>query len=145
MAITEPRPILCVRRLLPATPQEVFEAWTDPASMYEWMCPESIILAEVQLDVQLGGRFRIVMHSEKGDLVHSGEYREIRPPSKLVFTWRSLGTHEKETLVSVELYPRGDETELVLTHEWLPDEVALENHTQGWRSIMERLHAHLSR
>ncbi|MBI3757959.1 MAG: SRPBCC domain-containing protein [Deltaproteobacteria bacterium] len=138
-------PTLHVRRLLSATPQEVFEAWIDPEGVRTWMCPEATTLAEVRLDVRVGGQFCIVMRGESGDLVHTGEYREIQPPRKLVFTWRSAGTHEKETLVTVELYPRGNKTELVLTHAWLPDETAIEKHAHGWRSIVEKLAAHLSR
>ncbi len=139
------RPAVHIRRLLPATPQEVFDAWTNPDDMREWMCPGSTSLVSVQLEVRIGGRFRIVMHDETGDIVHTGEYREIQPPERLVFTWRSQGTHNTDTLVTVELHPQGEETELVLTHELLPDTVAAGNHEHGWRSVVEKLARHLGR
>jgi uncharacterized protein YndB with AHSA1/START domain len=50
MTTPEPHPILCLRRILPATPQEVFNAWTDPESLGEWLCPGAMVLAEVRLD-----------------------------------------------------------------------------------------------
>lgn len=136
-------PVVRLSRLLPALPEEVFAAWTDPESLRQWMCPGTTTVAAVEVEVRVGGRFCIVMRDEKGDLTHAGEYREIRPPQRLVFTWRSNATRNEETLVTVELYPRGDETELVLTHERLPDEPAVVKHTQGWRGIMEKLAMYL--
>jgi uncharacterized protein YndB with AHSA1/START domain len=128
-----------LQRLLPASPQEVFEAWTDPESLRQWFCPGTVSLTSVELDARVGGHFRIVMRDETKDLVHSGEYREITPPRRLVFTWRSSGTYDQETLVTVELHPRGSKTELVLTHERLPDANAAGKHEDGWRSIVEKL------
>ena len=145
MTTPTPHPILCLRRILPATPQEVFDAWTDPESLGEWLCPGAMVLAEVRLDVRVGGQFSFVMKGANGDLLHTGEYREIQSPRKLVFTWRSAGTYGKDTLVTVEFHPHEGETELVLTHEWLPDETAAESHTQGWRSVVDKLHTYLSR
>lgn len=139
------RPVVRIHRLMPATPREVFDAWTNPDCMQEWMCPGSTSLASVQLDVRIGGSFRIVMRDETGDVVHTGEYREIRPPERLVFTWRSPNTYNKDTLVTVELHPKGKKTELVLTHELLPDAVVAGTHEHGWRSIVEKLAIHLSR
>ncbi|MGH7965219.1 MAG: SRPBCC family protein, partial [Candidatus Binatia bacterium] len=57
-------PVVRIRRRLPATPQEVFDAWTDPESMKDWMCPGTTTLAAVELDVRIGGKFRIVMRDE---------------------------------------------------------------------------------
>jgi uncharacterized protein YndB with AHSA1/START domain len=123
----------------------VFDAWIDPESVKIWMCPSTLTAATVELDARVGGSFCIVMRDERGDFTHTGEYREIRPPQRLVFTWRSNATHNEETLVTVELFPRGDETELVLTHERLPDEPAVVSHTQGWQGILEKLAMHLGR
>lgn len=137
--------VVRIHRLLPATPQEVFAAWTDPQSMKEWMCPGTTTVAAVELDVRVGGTFRIVMRDENRDLTHTGEYREIRPLERLVFTWRSNATHDNATLVTIEFHPRGEETELVLTHTRLPDEQAVESHTKGWQSIVEKLADHLTK
>jgi len=136
-------PIIRLSRLLPATPQEVFDAWLDPESVKSWMCPGAQTAPIVELDARVGGSFRVVMRDERGDFSHTGEYREIRPPERLVFTWRSNATRNEETLVTVEFSPRGDETELVLTHERLPDEPAVVGHTQGWQSIMEKFARYL--
>jgi uncharacterized protein YndB with AHSA1/START domain len=141
--MTEARTAICLRRLLPASPHDVFAAWTNPDSISEWMCPDTTTVADAQLDVRPGGRFRIVMRTTSQDIVHTGEYREIRPPERLVFTWRSLGTLDEETLVTVEFHPHGEHTELVLIHERLPNESVRIDHSRGWQSIIEKLAAHL--
>ena len=126
-------------RLLPAPPQEVFAAWTDPDSLSEWLCPGTTTVAEARLDARVGGCFRIVMRTASQDIVHTGEYREVRPPERLVFTWRSTMLGEAETLVTVELHPDGEQTQLILTHERLPDESARTSHSQGWTSALDKL------
>ena len=105
------------------------------------MCPGTVTSATATLDLQVGGRFQIVMHRENSDAIHVGEYREISPPKRLVFTWQSDGTLQQETLVTVELFPRGKQTELVLVHELLPTEHSAGQHTIGWQDIVEKLGA----
>jgi uncharacterized protein YndB with AHSA1/START domain len=132
-----------MRHLFSATPQEVFDAWLDPESLREWMCPGALTVGDVQVDARVGGAFRIVMRGQSGEWLHTGEYREIRPPERLVFTWRSHATHWKDSLVTVELSAQGENTELILTHELLQDEEAIRQHTQGWQGIIEKLDLYL--
>jgi uncharacterized protein YndB with AHSA1/START domain len=139
-----PKPMIRLQRLLPASPQEVFDAWTDPESLQQWFCPGTVSLTSVELDVRVGGQFRIVMRDAAKDLLHTGTYREINPPQRLVFTWRSSGTYDQETLVTVELHPRGNNTELVLTHEQLPDASSAGKHEEGWQGVVRKLAVYLS-
>ena len=131
--------MLKITRMLNATRQEIFEAWLDPESVKQWMCPEGEFVPVVELDVRVGGTFRVDMQSEDGNYTHTGVYREIKAPEKLVFTWVSPNTHYRETLVTIELFERGDKTELVLTQVQLPDEEAIRGHTSGWTKIVEHL------
>jgi uncharacterized protein YndB with AHSA1/START domain len=136
---SQPPPLRLVR-ILPAPPEEVFEAWTSPQSLAQWMCPDPIRETVAELDVRVGGQFRIVMRTDTHEVVHTGQYREITPPRRLVFTWMSSHTRGRETLVTIELSAREpDETELVLTHEGLPDVEAAESHQRGWTQIVEKL------
>jgi uncharacterized protein YndB with AHSA1/START domain len=141
---SNPNHMIRLQRLLPASPHEVFNAWTDPKSLQQWFCPGTVSATSIELDVRVGGYFRIVMRDETKDLVHTGEYREIDPPQRLVFTWRSSGTYDQETLVTVELYPRGNKTELVLTHERLPDANSAGKHESGWQDVVRKLTVYLS-
>ena len=77
---------LVIRKLIPASREEVFAAWTEAESVAQWMCPGQVITVPAQLDVRVGGSFRILMKSETEDVEHTGEYQVVDPPSKLVFT-----------------------------------------------------------
>ncbi len=132
-----------VRRLLPATAEEVFDAWADAGSLKFWLCPGATTVPSAEVDFQVGGSFRIVMSDGEREYVHTGRYREIRRPERLVFTWSSPATGDRSTLVTVTLQARGAQTELVLVHEGLLDERAVEDHEAGWSSIIEKLDSQL--
>ena len=133
-------------RILDATPEEVFAAWSDPAGLGIWMCPGADMThATVAVDVRVGGRFRIVMHGAR-DYAHHGEYLVIEPPRRLVFTWVSewLPAPLAATRVSVTLAPAGrDATRLTLVHEEIPDGDDYRGHPDGWATILAKLAAHL--
>ena len=86
-----------VRKMLPASREEVFDAWLDTQGMREWMCPGSATSADVTLESRVGGRFRIVMKTPNVDYEHTGEFRVLERASKLQFTWVSPGTDHQET------------------------------------------------
>ena len=138
-----PSPLRIVRRL-PARPEDVFDAWIDAESLRVWMCPGETRVAAVDVDARVGGSFRIVMRGAQGDVEHRGQYREIRRPQRLAFTWTSRHTAGRESLVTIELRADGTGTELTLTHAELPDEEARRRHEAGWTSIVEKLAAHLT-
>lgn len=137
-------PTVRIRRELPATPGEVFAAWTDVESLKKWLCPGDTRVTAAELDLRVGGRFRIVMSDEGGDYENVGEYLEIERPRRLVFNWRSPGTENRETRVTVTLRPSAGGTELTLVHERLPNQDSATRHQKGWSSIAEKLEAALS-
>jgi len=136
---------LVLRKLITATREEVFAAWSDPESMREWMCPGDIRSTEAKIDFRVGGSYRILMKGVKEDFDHTGVYQEIEPPSKLSFTWISKGTDFKSTLVTVELTEQSGQTELTLTHERFPSADRVQRHKNGWSRIADRLAEHLQR
>ncbi len=133
--------ILRLVRRLPATPAEVFAAWTEAESLKAWMCPGLTHVSTAELDVRVGGHFRIVMRRGAQETVHTGVYHEICPPERLVFTWSSTLTRGETTRVTVELRPQGDATELTLIHEGLPDAEVAAQYDSGWQSIVAKLEA----
>lgn len=135
---------LTVSKRYKATPAEIFAAWTDAESLKEWMCPEGGVVAHAAADVRVGGAYRIDMQFGNVVFTHTGVYREITPPKKLVFTWISGNTQHQETLVTVELTARGEQTELVLTHERFPNAESAQNHTQGWQGVFAQLEKFLT-
>ena len=133
-------PTLTVRRKIAAPAQDIFDAWLDPAAMGEWMRPCSVSTkhSDVKVDARVGGAFEVVMHVASGPVRHTGVYQIIERPRRLAFTWNSIHAGEHDSLVTVEFLPDGKATEIVLTHERLPDE-AVAGHTQGWTDILNGL------
>jgi uncharacterized protein YndB with AHSA1/START domain len=131
---------IIIRKIISASREKVFKAWTDPESIRHWMCPGDIRETEAHLDVRPGGSFRITMKGPNMDYEHTGTYRIVEPPSRLVFTWISTkGTHDQETIVTVQLEARGNQCELTLTHEKLPDRESIRSHRRGWGEIVDLL------
>ena len=135
-----PEHALVVTRILPASMERVFAAWTTPAALSRWMSPYGQASAEV--DARVGGRFRIVMKGPSREIEHTGEYRELDPPRRLAFTWRSEYTGSLPSLVTVELRAVGEETEMTLTHAQLPAD-QVEPHRGGWGAIVQKLEEYL--
>lgn len=130
---------LSITRRIPASPKDVFDAWTDAESMRTWMRPADGADARVTLDVRVGGKYRIDMIGGNGRVYeHTGEYLVIDRPRTLKFTWISEGTEQRASTVTIELRPVGKETELTLTHEGLPSAKATAGHTKGWTEILDQ-------
>ncbi len=133
-------PIVQVRRRLRARAEQIFDLWTKPELMARWMSPfAGTVVCRATCDLRPGGAFSLVMASEESSREVSGTYVQIDRPCKLVFTWIGPLTNNVNTLVTVELFPRGDETDLVLTHERLPTSAIREGHTKGWGIILDHL------
>jgi uncharacterized protein YndB with AHSA1/START domain len=135
-------PSLQLTHIYRASREVLFQSWTDPGVLSQWMCPPGLVVTAVDLDVRVGGRFHIVMRAGDTDVVHTGEYQELRPPDRLSFTWRSPNTHQQLTLIIVELYDEGGTTRLVLTQRRLP-ETAIQAHYAGWTAILKHLSDYL--
>lgn len=132
-------PQVTVRRVIKASADELFDAWLDPASLAVWMRPGDITRSVAKVDLKIGGAFEIEMSNADGSHVHRGVYRVIDRPRQLVFTWISHGTKQMESLVTVEFRAGHQTTEIVLTHEQLPDDSSVQPHTKGWTRILELL------
>jgi uncharacterized protein YndB with AHSA1/START domain len=139
-AVNAARPAtsVVVRRTIAASPAEVFDAWLDPEALGIWMRPGGIRHTSAKIEARVGGRYEIIMQGDEKTYPHHGVYRVIDRPRRLVFTWISHGTEGCETLVTVDFVPTGQRTEVVVTHEQLPDG-ARESHTNGWTGGLERL------
>jgi uncharacterized protein YndB with AHSA1/START domain len=133
---------LTIERRLAASPEAIFDAWTNAEQMAEWFSPMTTATIH-KLDVREGGEFHIDMHGEKKDYVHTGQYLEVHRPRRLVFSWFSEGTEQKETRVTLELQSEGDGTLLRLKHERFPTEKSRDDHNGGWLAIIDKLEQRL--
>jgi uncharacterized protein YndB with AHSA1/START domain len=140
------KPSLRLARRYPVAPEKVWRAWTDPQALKRWWGPggqDPVSLA--QLDLRVGGRFRIVFGGPEGtDHEVQGVYREVLPPRRLVFTWTwPRSTPERESLVTLEFRPAHGGTELAFLHEQLFDETVRDNHRRGWSESLAKLETYL--
>ncbi|MEO8038741.1 MAG: SRPBCC domain-containing protein [Betaproteobacteria bacterium] len=138
-------PTVVVKRRIAAPAQTIFDAWLNPTSLAEWMrpCSSGTTRSTVKVDAREGGAFEIVMHVPSGPVRHTGVYQTIDAPRRLVFTWNSPHAGDNDSLVTVEFRPEGQATEVVITHERLP-EAARNGHTAGWTEILESLGKQIS-
>ena len=138
---------LQVARTFEVSREQVFAAWTDPESVRRWFGPREFSNASADLDVRVGGAYRIAMRSPDGETFYVvGTYREVSPPERLVFSWGWEGSPDTpESTVTVEFFERGGGTEVVLTHVGLADATSRDNHQEGWEGTLERLAAELTR
>ncbi|MGQ0383690.1 MAG: SRPBCC family protein [Gammaproteobacteria bacterium] len=136
MNVSSPVPTVTVRREIAAPAETLFDAWLDAGSLAVWMRPGDTTRTAVKVDPRVGGAYEIVMHTPKGPVSHSGTYREIARPRRLVFTWNSPYAGQTDSLVTVEFHPKRGATEIVLTHEGLPSAEMAAAHSGGWSDIV---------
>lgn len=134
---------LVLRRLLKAPQERAFRAWTTPEHIQQWMRPEpSMVIPLVRMDLRVGGKFRIQMKNPEGEYFTAvGEFREVTPPERLVYTWdweKDGGGNEfgevegKVSLITVEFLKRGEQTEFVMTHTRFATVQSRDGHAEGW-------------
>ena len=136
---------LNVSRVFDAPRDRVFRAWTDPRLLEQWWGPPGFKCPLAQVDLRTGGAYRLGMQPPVGETFYlGGVFREVKPPERLVYTWKWEEDTEAtgETLVTVEFKDLGARTEVVLTHERFPDAGAVGRHGDGWNGCLESL-AHL--
>jgi uncharacterized protein YndB with AHSA1/START domain len=117
-----------------ASPETVFTLLTDPVEYVKWKGRAA------ELDPRAGGAF----HVSFKDAAVRGEYVEVIPNRRVVFTWGwetpGAAVGPGGSIVEIELEPRGAGTRLRLVHRGLPV-AELASHTEGWDYFLPRLTA----
>jgi uncharacterized protein YndB with AHSA1/START domain len=139
-----PRLGIELQRRFRASPERVFRAWTQPVALREWWCPPGWLAGAIEIDLRVGGAYRIAMsRADNADARVSvgGRFLEVKPPERLVYTWRWEGafTEMPETLVTLELRGSGDETLLTLLHDNFSELGVRQQHRSGWIAACDRL------
>ena len=147
-----PRRELVVRRTLMATPQRVFEAFTDPEQLKQWWWPSGFTAPAAEVDLRVGGAYRIAMRwpefiPEESHFSHymGGEYYEVDPPHRLVMSGRAVNDQEGElfaTLIELTLEEVPEGTLLTMRQSYfdpMPPKSALEGAGQGWAEQLDKL------
>jgi len=127
---------------LDATREQVFSALVDPAELVKWWGPSGFTTPEIELDLRVGGGYRLGMQPPDGALFHlAGEFLEIDPPSRLAYTfrWEEPDPDDRETVVELTLVAVGGPTLLSLRQGTFATESRLSLHESGWTDSFRRL------
>lgn len=136
--------VLTMSCLFNASISRVYQAWADPAQMGQWMGPGAVTCESADIDLQVGGKYRLAMRTDDGLMTAFGEYREIEPDSRLVFTWQWESGNYTDSLVTLIFTEDRGKTRLQLVHTKLPDQSVAEHHGQGWAGSLGKLETFLA-
>ncbi len=135
---------LRIERTFEAPREEVFDAWTNPEVLRRWWAAgPDWDTPSAEVDLREGGRYRLSMRNPESNETHAvgGEYREVRRPERLVYTWAWEGESPEpsETVVTVEFTGREGATDVVLLHEGFSSAESRAAHEHGWNAVLENL------
>ena len=83
---------LVLTRLIDAPREKLYRAWTEPALLTQWFAPKPWSTPRAEMDLRVGGGSTVVMADENGtEYPNKGQYLEIVPNEKLVFTDAFVG------------------------------------------------------
>ena len=134
---------LIVRRTIRAPIERVFAAWTEPEHVRAWWGPEGVDCSACEIDLRVGGRYRIDNTLPDGRVVRiAGEFVRIAPPRELVYTWTVDGGAAEQ--VTVRFAPRDGGTEVVVVHEHIAAPAVRDGHEAGWVGCLDGLEAFLA-
>ena len=136
----QPVAALVVRRVIRATPERLFDAWTDPGQLAQWWGPQGIVCTQAEIDLRPGGSYRIANQLPDGSTLWiNGVFESVQRPSQLVFSWQVGGAHANIERVTVSFLGVAQGTEVVVTHERIGDEKTRDGHELGWQGCLEGL------
>ncbi len=132
---------LVITRVFEIDQHRLYQAWSAPDMISQWLFPwpwPEGGSAEVENRFEVGGTYTIDMHTPDGEVyTHTGEYLEIVPEQKIVFSWNS--DMVRDTRVTVEFRPVENGTKLVLIHDFFPSDESRQNHKDGWEGCLANL------
>jgi len=138
-------------RIFDAPRERLYAAWTDTEQFAQWFGPQGVTTVSCDLDVRVGGAWRLIGQGAEQRYAVSGKYLEVKPPERLSFTW---AWHEKddhatprghETIVTIEFKALGAKTQLTMVQSRFAARTDAENHDRGWTSSFTKLDALLAR
>lgn len=116
---------LVVKRTVNGPARLVFEAWTKPELFQRWWVPKSygLTLLSCEMDVRVGGQYRLVFRHGESTMAFFGTYRDVTPPSRLVWT---NDEGEAGVTVTTVTFDEKDGKTLLVVHDLYPSKDALE-------------------
>ena len=144
---TKERKVVLIR-ILDAPRELVWEAWTNPKHLAQWWGPHGFTAPTCDVDLKVGGAIRIHMdHPQFPNHWMIGEFKEIVPPEKFVFTSGAfIGLDNAagiEAINTISLDDLGGKTKLTITAvvtKLAPEfSFAYEGMNEGWSQSLDKL------
>ena len=128
---TEPSPTAPVTASvrIAAPPDVVFPYFTDPALATRWIATSAL------LDARPGGVFSLDVRGNPA----RGEYLEVDPPRRVMFSWGIAGSEDLPagtSTVEVLFEADGEDTVVTLTHRDLPTDDFRRSHQASWSEFL---------
>lgn len=138
-----------ITRIFDAPREQVWKEWTEPERFADWFGgrESDVPLSTVSMDVRPGGSWRLTMFAQPGrrEIRWTGEYREVVPPERLVFTICDEPGEPAHELCIVVLADLGDgRTEMVFRQEGRMSPEEYERAGQGWSTFFDVVDERLS-
>lgn len=136
---------ITVVRAFAAPVEDVYQAFTTPALMQQWLAPWPMKVREVSADPRVGGSYRFVVEGPFGICNTTyGEYQELIPNRRIVKTWLALGSGRDATpyptLLTVDFRATSPTTtEVTLKQEKLLTAIDRAGNLGGWRRCFKKL------
>ena len=143
-AMTNDQPATPVRivRDFAAPASRVFAAWTDPQQLGRWAWGSLGRDCTAEIDLRVGGRYRVTTSRPEGELAFSGTYIEVKPDERLVYTlhWEApMGYDVREETVTVEFVDTALGSEVIFVHDGVELPEARREHAKGWADTFDSL------
>jgi uncharacterized protein YndB with AHSA1/START domain len=133
---------LRLERVLGAACSAVYRAHIDPELLAQWWGPNGFSAPSVELDVRVGGAYRIQMQPPDGEsFILSGEFVEVEPSTRLAYTfrWDPPDPDDRETLAVFSVRDVGGSTAVTVDQGVFATQGRREVHEQGWTESLDRL------
>ena len=131
-----------LHRVLKAAPDKVYRAFTQAAAITSWLPPYGFICTVHEMNVEVGGTFRMSFHNFSSGNSHSfgGEYVEVQTDQFLKYTDRFDDPNlPGEMTTSVWLRTVLVGTEIKILQEGIPSAIPVEMCYLGWQESLEKL------
>ena len=131
-----------LHRVLKASPEKVYRAFTEALAIASWLPPYGFLCTVHEMDVKVGGSFRMSFHNFTTGNGHSfgGKYLELKPNEFLKYTDKFDDPNlPGEMITSITLRKVMVGTEIKVTQEGIPDMIPAEMCYLGWQESLEKL------